>query len=78
MSPFRPRHWRGALLPSKSQVTFEVIEPVKRPVSAVADFTEVRDVKRVHISEDREMALHVLFDHDHNLEERILTEQFMG
>lgn len=78
ISAFRPRHWRGALLPAKSQVTFEVLEPIKRPVSAVADFTEVRDVKRVHISEERSIALRVLFDHDHNLEERILTEQFLG
>jgi NAD+ kinase len=78
ISAFRPRHWRGALLPAKSQVTFEVLEPVKRPVSAVADFTEVRDVKRVHISEERSVSLHLLFDHEHNLEERILTEQFLG
>jgi len=76
ISAFRPRHWRGALLPSKSTVMFEILEPSKRPVSAVADFTEVRDVKRVYISEERGVSLHILFDPEHNLEERILNEQF--
>ncbi|HRJ12019.1 MAG TPA: NAD kinase [Alphaproteobacteria bacterium] len=78
ISAFRPRRWRGALLPSASEVTFEIIEPVKRPVSATADFTEVRDVKRVFIAEERNVSLHLLFDREHNLEERILTEQFWG
>lgn len=78
ISAFRPRRWRGALLPSAVEVTFEIMEPTKRPVSATADFTEVRDVKRVFISEERNVALHLLFDKEHNLEERILTEQFWG
>ncbi len=78
ISAFRPRRWRGALLPSAVEVTFEVFEPTKRPVSATADFTEVRDVKRVFIAEERNVALHLLFDKEHNLEERILTEQFWG
>ncbi len=76
INAFRPRHWRGALLPSKCEVTFEVLDAVKRPVSAVADFTEVRDVKRVYVAEERGVSLHLLFDPEHNLEERILNEQF--
>lgn len=77
ISAFRPRRWRGALLPATSTVMFEVLEPIKRPTSATADFTEVRDIKRVYIAEQRDVSLHLLFDHDHNLEERILTEQFL-
>jgi len=76
ISAFRPRRWRGALLPHKAIVTFEVIDADKRPVAAVADFTEVRDVVRVEIREDRNTILHLLFDPEHNLEERILAEQF--
>jgi NAD+ kinase len=76
ISAFRPRRWRGALLPHKAQVSFEVLEARKRPVSATADFTEVRDVVRVEVCEDRTVALHLLFDPEHNLEERILKEQF--
>jgi NAD+ kinase len=78
ISPFRPRRWRGALLPHQASVTFEVLEHEKRPVSAVADFTEVRDVSTVHIHEDRSLTLSMLFDPEHNLEERILKEQFVG
>jgi NAD+ kinase len=76
ISAFRPRHWRGALLPNTARVTIEVLEPKKRPVSAVADFTEVRDVSRVHVSQARDVTLSLLFDPEHNLEERILNEQF--
>jgi len=78
ISAFRPRHWRGALLPAAAEIVFEVLEPIKRPVSAVADFTEVRDVKRVYVAEERKVALNLLFDPEHNLEERILAEQFWG
>ena len=78
ISPFRPRRWRGALLPHQASVTFEVLEQEKRPVSAVADFTEVRDVAKVSIHEDRSLTLRMLFDAEHNLEERILKEQFIG
>lgn len=78
ISAFRPRHWRGALLPAAAEITFEILEPIKRPVSAVADFTEVRDVKRVFVAEERKVSLHLLFDPEHNLEERILAEQFWG
>jgi NAD+ kinase len=74
---FRPRRWRGALLPSTASVTFEVLEADKRPVSAVADYTEVRDVVRVHVVEDPKVTLTLLFDPEHNLDERIVKEQFM-
>lgn len=76
ISAFRPRRWRGALLPSTAQVLFEVLEPDKRPVAAVADQTEVRDVLRVSVQEDREVGVTVLHDHDHGLSERIIAEQF--
>lgn len=77
ISAFRPRRWRGALLPHKSQVRFDVLERDKRPVSAVADHAEVRDVVQVDIAEDRSIALTMLFDAGRNLNERILTEQFV-
>jgi NAD+ kinase len=76
IAPFRPRRWRGALLNHQSSITFEVLEHDKRPVSAVADFTEVRDVVSVSVFENRTIALSLLFDPEHNLEERITTEQF--
>ena len=76
ISPFRPRRWRGALLPDKAQVTIEVIDPDKRPVAAVADHDEVRDVKRVEITMNQSVEINVMFDPDHSLDERILREQF--
>ncbi len=76
ISAFRPRRWRGALLPLGTTVDLTVLEPDKRPVSAVADFTEVRDVVGVRIFEDPDRSVRVLFDAEHNLEERILKEQF--
>jgi NAD+ kinase len=76
ISAFRPRRWRGALLPQSARIVFEVLESAKRPVSAVGDFTEVRDVASVEIREDRNVSLTLLFDPEHNLEERILKEQF--
>jgi NAD+ kinase len=76
ISAFRPRRWRGALLPSTVDVLFEVLEPDKRPVAAVADFTEVRDVISVAVHEDRSLGATVLFDPDRALSERIITEQF--
>ncbi|GAB4391265.1 MAG: NAD kinase [Kiloniellaceae bacterium] len=76
ISAFRPRSWRGALLPARAEVTFEVLEAAKRPVSATADFTEVRDVARVSVREDQSVDLNLLFDPEHNLEERIIKEQF--
>ena len=75
---FRPRRWRGALLPHGARVRIEALETDKRPVSAVADFTEVRDVVAVEIHENRDVAMTVLFDRDANLEERVLKEQFLS
>jgi NAD+ kinase len=76
ISAFRPRRWRGAILPRNAQVTFEILENYKRPVSAVADATEVRNVVEVQIREEPSISLKLLFDPEHNLEERILNEQF--
>jgi NAD+ kinase len=76
ISAFRPRRWRGALLPAGSSISIDVLESDKRPVSAVADFTEVRDVSKVEITQARDAAVTVLFDPEANLEERILREQF--
>jgi NAD+ kinase len=76
ISPFRPRRWRGALLPDKARVTIEVLESDKRPVAAVADHREVRSVCEVDISMDRERSMLMLFDPGHSLDERILREQF--
>ena len=77
ISAFRPRRWRGALLPSSVSVLLEIQEPKKRPVSAVADYTEIRDVRRVRIRQDNDVTMTLLFDSEHNLEERILNEQFV-
>ena len=77
ISAFRPRRWRGALLPATASVTFEIQEPKKRPVSAVADYTEIRNVSRVRVSQDNQVTMTLLFDAEHNLEERILNEQFV-
>jgi NAD+ kinase len=76
ISAFRPRRWRGALLPHQARVTFEVLEPEKRPVSAVADGLEVRRVSRVQVHERRDVALTMLFDAGRSFEERVLAEQF--
>ena len=76
ISAFRPRRWRGALLAHTAKVTFEILEAGKRPVSAVADNIEVRDVLDVQIAEDREVSLHMLFDEGRSLEERVIAEQF--
>jgi NAD+ kinase len=76
ISAFRPRRWRGALLPHTAQVRFEVLNGEKRSVSAVADTVEVRDVSEVRVSEDRNIKLTMLFDAGHGLEDRVLTEQF--
>ncbi|HEY7577279.1 MAG TPA: NAD kinase [Acetobacteraceae bacterium] len=76
ISAFRPRRWRGALLPSTAEVLFEVLEADKRPTAAVADFTEVRDVVSVAVKEDRSTSITVLFDPDRVLSERIIAEQF--
>ena len=76
IAPFRPRRWRGAVLKSGTEVRFRVLDPHKRPVSATADSHEVRDVIEVLVREQRERSVTLLFDPEHNLEERILAEQF--
>ena len=77
ISAFRPRRWRGAILPRGARVRFDILESGKRPVSAVADRTEVRDVISIDVREDTEKGLQLLFDPEHDLEERVLNEQFM-
>ena len=77
LSAFRPRRWRGALLPHRAKIRIDVLESGKRPVSATADSFEVRDVTRVEIAEDRTTSMTMLFDADRSLEERILAEQFL-
>jgi len=76
ISAFRPRRWRGALLPDTAYVVIEVLDEEKRPVAAVADHDEARDVKRVEILSDKTISMRMLFDPGHSLEERILREQF--
>jgi NAD+ kinase len=76
ISPFRPRRWRGALLPDTAHVVIEVLEGDKRPVAAVADHDEARDVRRVEVLSDKTISMRMLFDPGHSLEERILREQF--
>lgn len=76
ISPFRPRRWSGAVLPERSRISFRVNEPGKRPVSAVADQKEFRDVAEVHLEIARENQLTLLFDPGHALDERIVAEQF--
>ncbi|MGQ3041506.1 MAG: NAD kinase [Brevundimonas sp.] len=76
ISAFRPRRWRGALLPHQAKVCFEVMEPDKRPVSATADSFEVRRVSKVEVRERRDIALTMLFDASRSFEERVLAEQF--
>ena len=76
ISPFRPRRWRGAILRAGTEVKFEITDPYKRPVSATADSNEIRDIIEVTIRESREQTVTLLFDPEHNLEDRILNEQF--
>ena len=76
ISVFRPRRWRGALIPRTAEVRIEVLEPDKRPVSAVADSTEVREVVEVDVREDRDVEVQVLFEAGQSLRERNLAEQF--
>lgn len=76
ISPFRPRRWRGAILPDFSDIRFRVLEPDKRPVSAVADQKELREIAEVSVAIDPDKRLTLLFDRGHSLDERIVTEQF--
>jgi len=77
ISPFRPRRWKGAVLPSSARIRFEIMENYKRPVSATADAHEVRNVVSVDVYEDRDITLKLMFDPEHSLEDRILDEQFL-
>jgi NAD+ kinase len=77
ISPFRPRRWRGAVLPSSVHIRFEVLDNYKRPVSATADAEEIRNVISVDVYEEKEVTLKMMFDPDHSLEQRILDEQFL-
>lgn len=77
ISPFRPRRWRGAVLPSSARIRFEILDPYKRPVSATADAQEVRNVISVEVFEAKDIRLKLMFDPDHSLEDRILDEQFL-
>ncbi len=76
ISAFRPRRWRGAILPESTRLAFRVLDPVKRPVSAVADQREIRDVSTVTVAIDRASTLTLLFDPEHALDDRITMEQF--
>jgi len=76
INAFRPRRWRGALLPRHSIVEFTVLEPDKRPVAAAADSAEIANVTKVTVTEATDIELPLLFDPEHDLEERILKEQF--
>jgi NAD+ kinase len=78
ISPFRPRRWRGAILPDKARIRWRVLDPDKRPVSAVADQHEIRDVALVDIAMDRARELTLLFDPEHALDDRITMEQFIS
>ncbi len=78
ISPFRPRRWQGAIIPRHAEVSFDILQNQKRPVSAVADFTELRNVIKVTVKEDTQTGLNLLFDPEYNLEDRVLNEQFMG
>ncbi len=76
LAAFRPRRWRGAILRADTEIRFEVLEPYKRPVSATADAHEVRDVLEVSVRESESQTICLMFDPEHNLDERILSEQF--
>lgn len=77
ISPFRPRRWKGAIIPADAKVRFSVHDCNKRPVSATADNFEVRDVNCVEVFEDKSIEIKLLFDPEHNLEDRIINEQFI-
>ena len=76
ISAFRPRGWRGAILPHQAKVTISILEGDKRPVAAVADHVEVRHVRQVDVAQDQTKAAKILFDPGHSLAERVLREQF--
>ncbi|MET4132023.1 NAD+ kinase [Porphyrobacter sp. MBR-155] len=77
ISPFRPRRWRGAILPDRMKIVLKVLEPAKRPVSVVADQKELRDIAEVRLQIAQDTQLTLLFDPGQSLEERIVAEQFV-
>ena len=77
ISPYRPRRWRGALLPNSVKITLTALETKKRPVRAEADFFEVNDIKKIEVTLDKKNYINLLFDKGHDLEERIINEQFI-
>ena len=77
ISPYRPRRWRGALLPNNVKITLTALETKKRPVRAEADFFEVNDIKKIEVTSDKKNYINLLFDKGHDLEERIINEQFI-
>ncbi|WP_249549279.1 NAD kinase [Anaplasma phagocytophilum] len=77
VNSFRPRRWRGALLPNSVEVEIEVLSPELRTVSAVADYTEFRDIKSIKIRQDCKAKVTLMFDPEHRLEERTIAEQFL-
>jgi NAD+ kinase len=76
ISPFRPRRWKGALLPDKVKIAFDILDSTKRPVHAVADFQQVKNVVKIEVEKDLSHEIALLFDAGHSLEERLLREQF--
>jgi NAD+ kinase len=78
VSPFRPRRWKGALVPHTAEIVVENLDADKRPLAATADFYELSDVVSVTIREDPSTTVQLLFDADHSLEERIIAEQFLS
>ena len=77
ISAFRPRRWRGALLPWDTHLEFSILEQMKRPISATADHLEVRDVQRVEVQSASDIELKLLYNPGHGLEERVIREQFL-
>ena len=77
ISPFRPRRWKGAILPDRYVIRIKILEASKRPVSAVADQREIRDIAHVEVALDRNRALTLMFDPEHALDDRISMEQFI-
>lgn len=78
ISPFRPRRWRGALLPDRAAIRFDVLDSKKRPVGAVADFQRVKNVASVEVVRDKSRMVSLLFDPGHSLEDRLIKEQFLS
>jgi NAD+ kinase len=76
--PFRPRRWRGALIDESSVVSFNVMTPVERPVNAVADFQEFKNIKYMEVKQRSDISITLLFEHNHKLEDRLIKEQFWG